>query len=71
MDTDIPDFGDPDGLARLVERAIESFDRMGLPDEQRQAWIEEIEAALETAAGAWRGDCLPQLDFDDIFFQSK
>ena len=44
---------------------------MGLPDEQRQAWIEEIEAALETAAGAWRGDCLPQLDFDDIFFQSK
>jgi hypothetical protein len=27
---------------------------MGLPDEQRQAWIEEIEAALEAAAGAWR-----------------
>ena len=49
---DIPDFGDLDGLARLVRQANEEVERMGLPDDWREAWSAEIEAACEGAKAA-------------------
>jgi hypothetical protein len=48
---DLPELGDLKGLTRLVRQAIGDIERMDLPDHEPQAWIVEIEAAFEAAAG--------------------
>jgi hypothetical protein len=48
-DDNLPDAGDLDWLARLVQRAIEAIGRMDLSEYERMAWIAEIEAAFEQA----------------------
>jgi hypothetical protein len=54
MNDGLPDFGDLDGLERLVRQAIEAIERMDLPDAEREAWTAELEAAYRAARGKGR-----------------
>jgi hypothetical protein len=56
-DDDLPELGDLKCLTRLVRQASEAIERMDLPDHEPQAWIAEIEAAFEAAAGRLRLSC--------------
>ena len=52
METRIPDFGDVVGLMRLYRQTIENIRSMDIPEADKRALIEEIEAQYKVAKAA-------------------
>ena len=52
METRIPDFGDVVGLIRLYRQTIENIRSMDIPEADKRALIEEIEAQYKVAKAA-------------------
>jgi hypothetical protein len=52
METRIPDFGDVVGLIRLYRQTIESIRSMDIPEADKRALSEEIEAQYKVAKAA-------------------